>query len=435
MTDKAADPRPSARAWYALTVIIAATLIGFVDRQVLYLVADQLKHEMHLSDSQLGVLQGLGPGLFGAFGAIALGWISDRTPRQLTLAACILAWSAATAASGLAANFSQMLLATVAIALGEAALGPVFFSMVPDLFPGRSRTTANLVFFGVVVFGAGFGLALGGTAMGFIEAHRAWLPPDLSRLAAWRIAFFLVAIPGVPIGLAVAAIGSVKRTVAQATDQRYGSLRAYIRQHGRALGGIYAGTTLCMLGVGATGWMPIHIMRTLKATSAQVGVGLGVAVAIGALAGVLTSGFVVRALDRRLGRTAPLITYLSAMLIALPLLALQILARTPVEAFVLFGLMLMATTAAAALVPNMLQDISPAGLRGRILALWGMLTSLGGAAAPVLVGGLSDTLAGRPQGLIWSVVLVGAPALAAGVVTMRLTAGAFRRTAEALAPA
>jgi MFS family permease len=434
MTDQIREPRPSTRAWYALSVIIVATLLGFVDRQVLVLVAEPLKHEMSLTDSQFGILLGLGPGLFAALGAIALGWLSDHMPRQLVLAACILAWSAATAASGLAANFWQLLLATVAIALGEAALTPVIFSMVPDMFPGRSRTTANLILFASIVIGAGLGFALGGGAMAYVESHRSELPAALRGLAAWRIAFFVVALPGVPVSLAVAAIGSVRRTVATSAEQRSGSLRTYLRRHGGALGGVCAATSLCTLAVAATGWLPIYIMRTFKETQAQAGVGLGAAVGGGALAGILISGFVVRLLSRRYGHNAPPAAYVAFMLIALPLVVLQAFAQTSMQSYVLFGLQMAASTGASALVPNMLQDLSPAGLRGRVLASCTLVTSLAAAAAPVLVGSVSDALVG-PRALVWSIVLVGAPSLAAGVLMMHLTGGAFRRASEELAPA
>lgn len=435
MTDQIQAVRPSPRAWYALAVIIAATLVGFIDRQVLVLVAEPLKHDMGLSDGQLGLLQGLGPGLFGAMGAIALGWLSDRTPRQLILAACVLAWSAATALSGFAANFSQLMLATVAIALGEAALSPVFFSMIPDLFPGKSRTTANLVVFGAVIFGAGLGVALGGGALALVESHRAMLPAAMRGLAAWRIAFLVVALPGVPIALAIAAIGPVRRLGVKLTEKASGSMRAYLGRHGAALGGIYAATSLVNLALAGGGWLLIYAMRTLKATPTEVGIGLGLAVAGGAFAGVLIAGVVVRLLDRRLGRRAPHVAYQASMLIALPLLIAQMWAQTPAQIFTLYGLQLMATTAGSSLAPNMLQDISPAELRGRLIALWTLVTSLGSAVAPVLVGALSDAMPGQPRGLIWAIVLVGAPTLAAAVVIMRLTTGAFRRAADELAPA
>jgi MFS family permease len=435
MTQQLREPAPSARAWYALAVFIAATLVGFVDRQVLVLVADPLKQEMGLNDGQFGVLLGFGPGLLGALGAVALGWLSDRAPRQLTLAGCVLAWSAATALSGLAVNFTQLLVATMAIALGEAALGPIFLSMIPDLFPGKSRTTANLITIAAVLLGVGIGVALGGGALAFVESHRAMLPAAFRGLAAWRIAFLLVALPGVPIALAVAAIGPVRRIAGQAALQTAGSMRAHAGRHGVALGGVYAASTLANLALGAGGWLVVYSMRTLKATSAEVGAGLGVAVAGGALAGVLASGVSVRLLDRRLGRLAPHAVYQGAIVLALLLLIPQVWARTPSQIFALYGLELMATTGAAALVPNMLQDVSPADLRGRIIALQTMVSQLATAIAPVLVGLLSDTMPGNPRSLIVAIVVIGAPALAAAALCMRLTAQAFRKAADDFAPA
>jgi MFS family permease len=232
--------KPTLRAWYALGIVIVAMMFGFVDRQVLGLVTEPLKHDMHLTDSAIGLLQGLGPGLFGAAGAIITGWLADRMARQVIICGCVLFWSVATAGFGIAHSFTGLMLATVAVGLGEAAIGPVFYSIVPDLFPGKSRLLANLIFYASMMLGIGVGVSLGGSVIGWVTAHQAFLPPGLAHLAAWRLTFILVALPGALLGPATLLIGRVKRQIPPASASPPSSLAGYLRGNARAF------TTFCI---------------------------------------------------------------------------------------------------------------------------------------------------------------------------------------------
>jgi len=74
-------------AWYALFILSVAVLYAMIDRQVLMLLAEPLKADLGLSDTQIGSLQGLGAALFAAIAVIPLGWLADRIDRRLLLAA------------------------------------------------------------------------------------------------------------------------------------------------------------------------------------------------------------------------------------------------------------------------------------------------------------------------------------------------------------
>ncbi len=427
--------RPTFRAWYALFILIIAALFGAVDRQILVLVTEPIKQDMQLADVQIGVLQGLGPGLFAALGGVALGWLVDRGPRQIIFAACVLAWAAATAACGLADTFGELFAATIAIALGEAVLAPVIYSMVPDMFPGKSRITANFIVFGATTIGAGFGIALGGGAIAWIDAHRVLLPESIQSWAAWRLAFLAVAAPGVPIALAVLAIGPVKRIVNHAVPQAMVSIKSYVREHWPALLGLYTAASLYGIAqYAAYAWAPVYIMRILGASPADVGVGVGAASTIGSVAGVCFAAVVTKLLRPRFGVMAPLRLYLAAMAATLIPVVLQLAVQHPWQAYVLIGIQTATGIAGASLMPTLLQDISPALIRGRVIALGTAFFVVSIAGAPVLVGFVSDALEGDPRGLLWALVLVSTPAIAAGVLLLKLADGAFRRTVEAFAP-
>src|SRR5262249_49813605 len=150
---------------YAIAILSAAVLYAVIDRQVLMLLAQPLKAELLLSDTQIGSLQGLGAALFAAVATIPLGWLADRIDRRLLLVVCVLIWSAAIASCGLATGYWSLLVCMAFLAAGEASLSPVVFALIPDLFPQGQRMTANFIYYAATILGSGAGIALAGTVV------------------------------------------------------------------------------------------------------------------------------------------------------------------------------------------------------------------------------------------------------------------------------
>src|SRR5438270_262877 len=88
------------RAWLALVVMVATMLYAIVDRQVFGLVAAEMSSSLRLSNTQLGLIQGLGFAALTLIGAYPIAWFADRYDRRWVLAACILCWAVGTAACG-----------------------------------------------------------------------------------------------------------------------------------------------------------------------------------------------------------------------------------------------------------------------------------------------------------------------------------------------
>jgi MFS family permease len=341
----------------------------------------------------------------------------------------------ATAACGLAQSFHQLLFASIAIALGEAALGPVFYSMVPDLFPGKSRMTANLVYFGGLVIGSGFGVALSGAVVGGVEAHRADLPGVLAHISSWRVAFLVVAAPGALIAAAVALIGTVARRHERGAQEAAGGMSAYFREHWRTAVGLYLAIGFYGLALFASmTWTPVMIIRVLRASAAQVGYGFGAAVSVGSVVGIVTAGALARLLRGRFAIMTPMRIFQASMALAVVPILLMLAVNRPWQAYVLVGIQIAMCTMGTALTPTMLQDIAPGRIRGQVIAVNTVLYSVMGSAAPVLVGFASEGFAGQPRGLLWALVLVSVPALAAAVLIVTLVDRHFHRTITTFAP-
>jgi MFS family permease len=196
------------------------TLFGFVDRQLLTLAAAPLAASLHLSDGQLGLVQGVAFAIFTVAVVYPIAWAADRFDRRLVIGGCVIVWSLGTAACGLAQNFGQLFAAAVAIAAGEAGLAPIAMSFVPDLFKGRKRLLANGLVYIFAYVGIAAGMMLGGGAIGMLDTVHDRLPAALRHYESWRLAFFLVALPA-PVFLLLAAfarLGHPQRVATGAKD-------------------------------------------------------------------------------------------------------------------------------------------------------------------------------------------------------------------------
>ncbi len=194
-------------AWFALGVLVVVSIFAAIDRQILTIAIEPIRAAFRLSDLQIGLMQGLGLTLVAAFAGFPLAWAADRFDRRPILAACVLAWSAATAARGFAQDFNHLLAGTIGLAIAEAGLGPIVYSMIPNLFAdGAQRARANLIFFSAAMIGGALGMGLAGLAFQLISATVGLQAQWLRALEPWRVAFLAAALPGVVLAAVVMTI-------------------------------------------------------------------------------------------------------------------------------------------------------------------------------------------------------------------------------------
>jgi MFS family permease len=476
-------------AWYGIAVLVATSVLAAIDRQILVLLAEPIRQSLSLSDTKLGLLQGVGIALFAGLAAVPLGGLADRHGRKPVLAGCVLLWTAATAACGLAGDFPALFIAAIGLGIGEAGLAPVVYGMIPDIVPPSRRVLANGIFALASILGAGLGISLSGAMIGAIADLRPLLPASMAGLEAWRLAFFAVAVPGPLMALAVVAIrirppatvtvtptssmpvatpdpgagpgfshssGSSTSAVSVAptasgavtsggTSSAAGSspaptsaapittLRDYFRAHARTAFGIFGGAGLGSLGIQALGaWAPVLVTRKFGATAQDVGQGFGAAYMIGTLAGALLGAFAVKLLRPRTGPATPVrVLGAGTGLAALVCVALP-WAASALQVYLLFGAQVVCLIAGTVVAPTILQDISPPALRSRVIALGTVVVTLLSAASPVLVGLVSDALSAHAGALALSVALVAATSMAVGAVLTRWSEPHFVRTVAEL---
>ena len=441
----AAPPRPAATtansllAGYGLLVLIVAAIFSALDRQILVLLAEPMRQSLGLSDTKLGLLQGVGITLFAGVAAVPLGWLADRYGRRTLLAACVLVWAAATAACGLAQDFAALFFAAIGLGIGEAGLAPIVYGLIPEIVSERRRVLANGIYTLAAILGSGLGMALSGGLVQALEGMRPLLPPALQALESWRLAFLAVALPGPLVALAVLLIRLHPQRGGADGDSPVARVKpavsAYIRAHGRTMVCVFGGSGLLALGIAASAsWLPIVAARLFGASAAQVGQGIGVAYLLGTAAGAVLGAAGVKLLRRRAGMATPVrVVAIGSSLAALASLLMPA-AHSATALYLLFGVQVAALIAGSVLVPTLLQDMTPAALRSRLIAIGTGVTVGLSALSPVLVGALSDLLHASAQALLIAMAGVGAVAFALGAMVMRVAEKPFVKTVETIHP-
>lgn len=148
-----------------------SVFLNYIDRSNLSIAAPQLKGELGLSATQLGVLLSA---FFWTYACwqIPAGWLVDRFEVKWVFASGFLIWSAATAVTGVLHSFAALVMVRVILGLGESVAYPSYSKIIANHFPLSRRGLANAVVASGLCFGPSFGMLFGGLFVG----HFGWRP-------------------------------------------------------------------------------------------------------------------------------------------------------------------------------------------------------------------------------------------------------------------
>ncbi len=365
----------------SLAILTLIYIFNFMDRQIMGVLAEPIKRELLLSDSQLGMLTGFMFALFYTTFGVPVAWLADRTKRTWVIAGACALWSAFSAACGLATSFLSLAAARVGVAVGEAGGVPPSYSLIADLFPPASRARALAIYSLGVPLGLGVGTALGG-----------WV----AAAYGWRVAFFIVAAPGVLLSILLLLF------VREPERGRYdgGAVSHEAVPLFRAIGLFLSSPPLmlvslsCALGGFACyalmGWLSAYLIRVMGMTLAEIGSWLSITLAIGMGIGIWVSGALADRLgpsDNRWYCWIPGI----ALTLGAPMLLLATLVEGWAMALPLFGITLGLSIFYLAPSVALIQHIVPPTQRSTASALLLLFLNLIGlGCGPLFVGVISD---------------------------------------------
>ena len=426
MIDEVAVARPTDAtnlryAWYVAIVLMICNTLSFIDRQILGLLVTPIKLELGLSDTRIGLLQGLAFGIFYTLLGIPMGRIADRSSRRNLVAVGIFCWSLMTALCAGARSFWMLFLARMGVGVGEATLSPSAFSLLSDYFPKERLGTALSVFSMGIFFGSGLALIVGGLIIGAV--------------GSWRLTFLIVGLPGLLVALLVLTIKEParKHVLRNATGEvsrlSLAEVFAQLQVRWQSVTGIclaFAFQALCNYAQQA--WLPTFFVRVHGWTPRQAGLTLGVISLVTGLLGAYFGGTLCDRWQRRGIHEAPLrvgvIATASAgvffsLAMAMPVRTVQLALLGP--AFFFLAMPIGSVYAS-------LQLILPNQVRGQIGALQIFtLNIVGLILGPFLPGFFNDYLFKEANMVGWSLALTVGLASLLSAILFRATWRPYRR--------
>lgn len=417
-----ASPASAGYRYLCVGVLALAYTFNFLDRQILSLLAEPVKKDLHLSDSQLGLLTGVTFALFYTLFGLPIARLADRSNRVRIVALACTVWSLFSAGCGLAGGFLQLAAARIGVGVGEAGGTTPSYAIISDYFPPERRGAALAIYSLGVPFGTAIGAALGGG----VAVHY-----------GWRAAFFAVGLPGVLIALLILAV--VREPVRGALDARSAVPEAEPAHLGEVIAMFFRdpvlrwtalGTGLfAFVGYGMLNWTPAFLMRHQHMTLAQLSGAYSLCVGGAMALGTWVSGWLADRLSTRRPRAYALIPLWGALLTA-PFAAVAFLAPSwqlslvCLTATSCFGILYLAP--ALAVVQN---TVPPRARSTSAAILLFVLNLIGLGGGPVFVGVLSDAFKATHGVDALKLALLGL------LPVLLLTVGAYLMAARAMARA
>lgn len=368
--------RPQPRASLVLTFLLLAYVLNYLDRFMLGVLAQPIKDDLNLSDTQFGAIGGLAFALLYSALGIPFAYLADKTSRSGVIAAALALWSGFTALCGLATGYWQLFFFRLGVGIGEAGGVAPSYALIADYFPPERRARGLAIFSLGVPIGGAAGLLIGAT-----------IAADLN----WRSAFIVMGVVGILLAPVFRMI--VRDAPGRPDAGEHASLASVFPMLARKPAFwllSLAGSASSLCGYGLNLWMPSILMRSFGLDIVSAATFIASVFLIGGCLGVLAGGSLADRLgtmDRGWYARLPAI----AWLITGPMFAAGLLAHSLWIGWPLllaaFGLCILwlgpIVTAIQHLVPQPMRSTASASF-----LLVNNLIGLG--VGPLLIGRLSD---------------------------------------------
>jgi MFS family permease len=375
---------------YLLTILLVVLAFNYMDRLALGLVLQDIKADLALSDTQLGLLSGIAFALFYSLMGIPIARWADRGNRVTIISVTAALWSIMVALCGTATSFVQLLLIRVGVAVGEAGCIPPAQSLIADYFARAERPRA----FAIYMLGAPLSMVIGYFLAGW-----------LNELYGWRATFMILGLPG--LGLSVLTwftlkeprggkSGMVSRTAELSPAQpsmKEVCVTLWANRTFRHL--LFCFSVMSFFGYGILQWQPAFFIRSFGLQTGELGTWFAVIYGLGGLLGTCWGG---EWASRRAAHNEGL--QLKVMAVAYCIFAvISALIYLSSNHYVAFALMALAAVGGATATGPLfatIQTLVPPRMRAVSIATIYLFANLiGMGLGPLAAGALSDAL--RPQ--------------------------------------
>lgn len=428
------DHRDGAKAWSVVSILTAAYALAYVDRQILNLLVDPVKHSLGLTDIEISLLQGFSfMAAYICFVPVMGRLVDTGNRRNILFVGCSL-WCLFTAMCGMADGFWELFLARVGVGASEACILPAGWSLIADYFSARKAPRAFSIFTLGPLVGGGLALIAGGAVVASADNLRG-LFPSLVALETWQIAFIMVGLAGLTIAALLLTFREPPRTSRSgaAIDDRTFTTREALgfiwdrRQfYGRFMLGI---GMIAIVLLGLPAWMPAFLTRYHGVDRALVGFQFGSLVLIAGSLGVLAGPMIARWFEAR-GREDALVRLAAlSTIIMVPSCAAIPFLPTPGAVLAATAIAVLSYSMPTSLIAAALQVGTPNRVRGTVAALTTFTTQVMGLGlAPTGIAFFTDRVFGDPAMVGWSLSIVCTVASACAAWMMISVMPHFRAT-------
>lgn len=400
------------RSWLVAILLAVCYTLAYLDRQIISLLIEPIQRDLHINDTQFGLLQGISFSLFYVAASLPLAWLADRTRRSHVMSACVAFWSLMTMACGLAATFWQMMMARIGVAVGESGLTPAALATLSDRFGQRQLATATAFYMLAPFVGGGLALGMGGGLYEWAQKPATLALPFFSHFEDWQIVFLLVGAMGMVPAILLLLIRDKPAKITQPKAEKaegFSEVFSLFTKHWKIYMLFQLAMALVMVILSSyVTWLPAAIMRSKGIDEAQMGSLFGPIYFITGSVGTLSAGLLVS----KFAGSDPVRTVMRYMLLMLlllwPLATVGLLTDSLNFELAMVGGALFLISSVTSLSSLSFQYITPRHLRAQAIAIMAMVAALFGTGlGPVLAGVMSDQITGVSHPLSVSLAIIG----------------------------
>jgi MFS transporter, Spinster family, sphingosine-1-phosphate transporter len=181
--------------WTALALLTSLNLLNYIDRSVLFAVQPLVQSQFNLTNTQVGYLTSAFLGFYMVAAPFS-GPLADRYSRKLIIVLGAFFWSALTLVTAVTHTYWELLVRHTLVGIGEATFVTIAPTFVADLFPEDKRGRIFGIFYLAIPVGTAAGYILGG---------------KLGPAHGWRFPFYIAAVPGFLLALALLFVPEPER--------------------------------------------------------------------------------------------------------------------------------------------------------------------------------------------------------------------------------
>lgn len=429
-------PYPSAAAgWFLVVMLTVGYIFSFVDRYILGLLIEPIKAEFDLSDRSIGWLLSAFTLVYGFVG-IFMGWLVDRGKRLWIVSIGVALWSVATVATGMAKNFVQLFTARMGVGIGEATLSPGTFSMIGDSFPTEKRGKPIAFYSAALPIGAGLASLLSGAVIAWTASSGNQSLPFFGELSPWRYTMIIVGLPGLLLALIFLLMKEpARRPAAASSNVISGSGFTDALRYLWDNKALYIGFVLVICAMTAIayshGFLAPTFERTWGWSPQKYAYVNGIALLLIGPLNMMIMGSISDWWTKKGVKDASLHILYIGFFIMIPSGVIPLFMPTAELAFALLCINTIGIGIVSAIGVTSLLVITPAQIRGQVVALYYLAISWFGSLGPIAVGELSSGVFGEDN-LRYAVAAVPVIFAIAPLLMMPLTKRLYREQMDRL---